>query len=73
MKKIFTLITVALLGMGSVHAQTEGVVELSWDTMVKNEAGDNTADQNEIKFEGNGFVREDVPRPRLSARNAVKY
>ena len=56
MKKIFTLIAVALLGMGSVHAQTEGVVELSWDTMVKNEAGDNTADQNEIKFEGNGFV-----------------
>ena len=56
MKKIFTLIAVALLGMGSVHAQTEGVVELSWDTMVKNEAGDNTADQNEIKFEGNSFV-----------------
>lgn len=67
MKKIFTLIVTALLGMGTASAQ-EGVVELSWDTMVKNEAGDNAADQTNTEFWAdeaqttkNGFIltRED--------------
>ena len=49
MKKIFTLIAMALLGFGSASAQ-DGVVELSWDTMVKNEAGDNAADQTNTEF-----------------------
>lgn len=49
MKKIFTLVAMAMLGMGIACAQN-GVVELSWDTMLKNETGDNTADQSNIKF-----------------------
>jgi hypothetical protein len=56
MKKFFTIIGIALFGISGANGQTEGVVELSWSTMVKNEAGDNTADQNEIKFEGCDFV-----------------
>ena len=49
MKKIFTLMASALLGLGTVNAQN-GVVELSWDTMVKNETGDNAADQTNTEF-----------------------
>lgn len=49
MKKIFTLIASALLGLCTVNAQN-GVVELSWDTMVKNETGDNAADQTNTEF-----------------------
>ena len=49
MKKFFTLIAMALFGMGTANAQN-GVVELSWDTMVKNEAGDNAADQTNTEF-----------------------
>lgn len=49
MKKIFTLIAMALLGMSSANAQN-GVVELSWDTMVKDEAGTNAADQTNTEF-----------------------
>ena len=49
MKKLFTLIAMALLGMGSANAQ-DGVVELSWDTMVKDEAGTNAADQTNTEF-----------------------
>lgn len=60
MKKIFTLIAMALLGAGSVNAQQDGVVELSWDTMVKDEAGTNTADQNTITFVGNDFQLKPV-------------
>ena len=49
MKKLFTFMAAALLGMGTANAQN-GVVELSWDTMVKNEAGDNAADQTNTEF-----------------------
>ena len=49
MKKIFTLIAMAVLGMGTASAQN-GVVELSWDTMVKDEAGTNAADQTNTEF-----------------------
>ena len=49
MKKTFTLIAMALLSLGTANAQ-EGVVELSWDTMVKDEAGTNAADQTNTEF-----------------------
>ena len=50
MKKIFTLIaSLLLVGGGSLFAQTD-VIELSWDTMVKNETGDNAADQANTEF-----------------------
>ena len=49
MKKLFTIIAMALLGMGTANAQN-GVVELSWDTMVKDEAGTNAADQTNTEF-----------------------
>ena len=49
MKKIFTLIAMAMLSLSSATAQT-GVVELSWDTMVKNEEGNNAADQTNTEF-----------------------
>ena len=49
MKKFFTLIAMAMLGLGSANAQN-GVVELSWDTMVKDEAGTNAADQANTEF-----------------------
>ena len=63
MKKIFTLIAMAMLGLGSASAQN-GVVELSWASMEKVtlDNGDITCpDQNNIKFlnaDGteNGFV-----------------
>ena len=58
MKKFFTLIATALLAFNlNASAQTEGVVELSWDTMDKNEAGDNASDQAAITFNNkDGFV-----------------
>ena len=58
MKKFFTLIATALLAFNlNAAAQTEGVVELSWDTMDKNEAGDNASDQAAITFNNNdGFI-----------------
>ena len=49
MKKIFTLIAVALLGGGNLFAQ-DGVIELSWASMVKDDAGTNAKDQNNIEF-----------------------
>ena len=56
MKKLFTLIAMALLGMGSASAQ-DGKVELSWATMVKAEVDDgngnkvmNAADQTNTEF-----------------------
>ena len=33
-----------------IEVPGSGEIELSWDTMLKNETGDNTADQNNIKF-----------------------
>ena len=48
MKKLFTLIAMALLGMGSASAQD--VIELSWDTMIKDEEGANAADQTNTGF-----------------------
>lgn len=58
MKKFFNLIATALLAFNlNAAAQTEGVIELSWDTMDKNEAGDNTFDQTAITFNNNdGFI-----------------
>lgn len=58
MKKFFTLIATALLAFNlNAAAQTEGVVELSWDTMDKNETGDNAFDQAAITFNNNdGFI-----------------
>ena len=59
MKKIFTLIAAAFMSVG-MFAQN-GMVELSWDTMVKDEAGTNAADQNNITFEGaDGFALKPV-------------
>ena len=48
MKKVFTSIAMAALCLAAI-AQS-GVVELSWDTMLKNETGNNTADQAAVKF-----------------------
>lgn len=48
MKKVFTSIAMAVMCLAAI-AQS-GVVELSWDTMLKNETGDNTVDQAAIKF-----------------------
>lgn len=60
MKKLFTLIAVALMGSGNLFAQSD-VIELSWDTMIKDEAGTNAADQTNTTFEAEGwiFTRED--------------
>lgn len=48
MKKIFTPVVMAVMCLAAI-AQN-GVVELSWDTMLKNETKDDTADQAAIKF-----------------------
>jgi len=69
MKKLFTLIAMALLSVGSVNAQQDGVVELSWDTMVKNETGDNAADQTNTTFEAAGWV---LTREEGTARTQAK-
>ncbi len=60
MKKLFTLIAVALMGSGNLFAQSD-VIELSWDTMIKDEAGTNAADQTNTTFEAEGWIltRED--------------
>ena len=71
MKKIFTLVAMAMLGMGTACAQN-GVVELSWDTMLKNETGDNTADQSNIKFlDANGNETGFILKPAGGRTQAV--
>ena len=40
----------ACLSVIGTNAQAQGVVELSWDTMVKDEAGTNAADQTNTEF-----------------------
>ena len=45
-----TLIKVVRAAGGSNGGSDAKGIELSWDTMLKNETGDNAADQSEIKF-----------------------
>lgn len=49
MKKFMTCIVAVLLS-GNLFAQSNGVVELSWATMVKDAEGLNAADQSNIEF-----------------------